>query len=401
MRSDRITPMALAAAGLALLLVAGACTRRRAAPGFTARDSAGVDVLVSEHGTWPRGRAWRVDAEPLVDIGAGTNPRQQLFQVMDAARLADGRIVVANAGTNQVRIYGTDGRWIRSIGRAGNGPGEFRELLNIRLRGDSIVTYDGAGWRIQVFDTTGALLGAVRLSGDVGAYRLGGLTPHGELMVSRGELRGSRSVGVRWDSVPSLLFDSTGALVDSVGTVGGTDVFLVMSPQMMLGVPPFGGRSSADVHDGQLYEGDGLSWQVHVYRDDGRLLRILRWSHPGPPVTNADMDSLMSALLAPAPPAARAGFRRMYDALPRPARQPAYDELVVDPEGDVWLRDYRPRSLPDHRGWHVFGPGGRLLGAVRLPRDLRVTRVGRDWLLGVWRDSLGVQYVQELRLQKH
>ena len=46
------------------------------------------------------------------------------------------------------------------------------------------------------------------------------------------------------------------------------------------------------------------------------------------------------------------------------------------------------------RQWSVFDGKGIPLGIVDIPTDLQVFEIGRDHVLGVWTDDLGVEYVR-------
>jgi hypothetical protein len=142
-----------------LLLAAGACgTEAGAGAEYTTVDSAGVTIVTSVSGPWTDETAWRVAAEPAVDIGVLEGPEAyQLFEVRDARRLDDGRVVVANAGTNEIRFFDAQGDHLRTIGRQGSGPGEFEGLGMVRpFPGDSLLAYDIRLTRASVFDAEGA-----------------------------------------------------------------------------------------------------------------------------------------------------------------------------------------------------------------------------------------------------
>ncbi|HEX9729111.1 MAG TPA: 6-bladed beta-propeller [Gemmatimonadales bacterium] len=112
-------------------------------------------------GTWQLASAeverW-VASEPIVEIGViEGNPDLELFEATSSIRLSDGRIVVANTGTSELRFFDRSGRFERAAGGRGGGPGEFRFLRRIaRLPGDSILALD---WiRASVFDPAGAFV---------------------------------------------------------------------------------------------------------------------------------------------------------------------------------------------------------------------------------------------------
>ncbi len=67
-------------------------------------------------------------------------------------------IYVKQRTTTEVRVFDLEGRHLRTIGRAGGGPGEFRELIAIGLLGDTLWTIDWTLRRFSYFTTAGDLL---------------------------------------------------------------------------------------------------------------------------------------------------------------------------------------------------------------------------------------------------
>lgn len=123
------------------------------------RDSAGIRIV--ENARPPEGSRlpWRIGPEPTVSIGVleGEEPYMLLY-VTHSARLSDGRIVLANSGTSEVRMFDASGTHLLSWGRSGEGPGEFMVLDHAGpWPGDSIVTwFTSWGGRISIFDSDGS-----------------------------------------------------------------------------------------------------------------------------------------------------------------------------------------------------------------------------------------------------
>ncbi len=87
--------------------------------------------------------SWRLSDDPIVVIG-GADEREGylLHQVVGATRLGDGRIVVANRSTLQLRYYDPQGNHLFDAGGEGEGPGEFRTFEDLtRLPGDSVLVH--------------------------------------------------------------------------------------------------------------------------------------------------------------------------------------------------------------------------------------------------------------------
>ena len=124
---------------LCLVLVLLGCSGERVSQAV-ARDSAGIHIVEHSPPDWSR-LSWSLADSPTVAIGTmdGEEP-YQLHTVSDAARGGNGQILVLNTSTAEVRVFDANGRYLRSIGRRGRGPGEFRYPTEIRvLAGDSVM----------------------------------------------------------------------------------------------------------------------------------------------------------------------------------------------------------------------------------------------------------------------
>lgn len=106
---------------------------------------AACDSAPSAHAD-PSGQpaVWSLGSEPLLEIGvvAGEEP-YQLHRVRAGELLPDGRIVVADGGSHQVRVFDTEGRFLFASGEEGDGPGQWRKLSGlVHLGGDSLAVHD-------------------------------------------------------------------------------------------------------------------------------------------------------------------------------------------------------------------------------------------------------------------
>lgn len=79
---------------------------------------------------------------------------------------------------------------------------------------------------------------------------------------------------------------------------------------------------------------------------------------------------------------------------------PWISAILVDRGGRVWAREYRPPFDPSPVAWGVFDAGGRWLGRVEMPAAFRPTEIGPDFVLGIERDELGVEYVRRYELRR-
>jgi hypothetical protein len=82
----------------------------------------------------------------------------ELLQPRDVAIAEDGSVLVVDSRPTVIKVYDANGRHLRTIGREGSGPGEFRSAY-IAVRGDTVVAQDAQNARATSFDwRTGAML---------------------------------------------------------------------------------------------------------------------------------------------------------------------------------------------------------------------------------------------------
>ena len=94
----------------------------RADAPYTVRDSAGIPVVENRAPTWAPGEAWLVDAEPVLTLGSLDGPEEtQFFDVATVRLRDDGALLVADAGNHRISAFGSNGIYLWSQGREGEG----------------------------------------------------------------------------------------------------------------------------------------------------------------------------------------------------------------------------------------------------------------------------------------
>jgi len=388
---------------LAALAVVAACGDAGGGPAAAVRDSAGV-TIVENPATLAERPLWTVAPEPLVAIGAlEGEDAYQLSQVSGAGRLSDGRILVANRGTQELRYFDRTGGHRRSVGREGEGPGEFKGLGTVVvLPGDSVAAYDWNLRRVSYFGPDGAFVRSVNLDFPAGFPMPVGRFADGAWLAGRGFTfaPGNDGTDIIRDTVPYLVFEPSGALRDSIGRFPATEFYVRTSGRSAMATSlPFGRSTESAVAGDRFYAGHNERYEITRYTAAGRPELIVRLAHPPVPLSGGDLAVYKAERLEDTESNFRQETARNLEEMPYPSTLPAFADLVVDADGNLWVLEYaRPGS--DERRWTVFSPEGRALGSVVTPPGLRVLEIGRDYVLGVWRDDLDVEYMRLHRLDK-
>jgi len=388
----------------AVLLAAATCGGEAPGQGsVTVRDSAGITIVESRAPRWGQGEEWRVDPEPLLDLTTtGSSPEHHEFEwVTDLVTTPDGGLALAESGWKEVRFYDARGHHVRTVGREGEGPGEFDRINDLlELAGDSLGAEDNWMRRLTIYDAQGEL-GRIVSFLDVDTRDLfplpdGGFLAHvAAFSLMDEEIEG----GLQRQPSPIVRLDALGEVRDTVAVGAGFEHVVIVVDGEVAGDagPLFRKSDHMEVRDGKLYVGAADSLSYEMRDTDGRLLRLVRVPGFDLSVPPEMIEARRERLRASRNPI----FREIDRQTPDPTSLPAYSDLVVDELGNVWLEAFLSLEQQDEpRRWRVFDPEGAWLGEVLLPPRFTVFGIGRHRILGARRDELDVAHPQVLALER-
>lgn len=383
-----------------------------------ARDSAGIEIVENAAGRWSETTAWRLAETPTLDLGGPEgDSAHEFYQVSGMVRLGDGTIVVANNGTSELRFFAADGTPVRKVGRKGAGPGEFQTLMGLhRLAGDSLLAYDPMNRRLTLLDAAGGHVRAVTLPAAMGFmfFQLEGRFPDGTYLVfspstQMGPDMLNRPLGPARDSVRLMVLDSAAAPADTLGTFPA-GLVVVKNLEMFgrsfpMPVPvPFSPTTVVAAGPDAVYVGTTDSYEIRVLARDGTLRRLIRRNAAGRVVTQADRDEMAERMKelpgqAGQMAAVMEQFQKAMADVEYPATLPAYSQLLVDAEGNLWVADH-PGARTTATQWTIFDRDGRMLGTLTMPERFRPREIGADYVLGQMTDETEIEHVQLYQLIK-
>lgn len=95
--------------------------------------------------------------EPILEIGVIEGDDELVFGALESViRLPNGMVAVSDGGATRVSLFDGDGRFVRTWGSRGDGPGEFRSLSRIYPLGrDSLMAAERHSGRLAVFALDG------------------------------------------------------------------------------------------------------------------------------------------------------------------------------------------------------------------------------------------------------
>lgn len=377
----------------------------------TVRRSDSIRVTRYERGAMPP-RSWTVDPKPLVEIG-GENGRgpTEFAVVQGVLRLQDGRIAVANGATNEIRIFGPDGAFQTSGGRAGSGPGEFRRLLRLAAFADTVAGVD-ADTRMQVFTVDGRLarsINPIRPEGHRNPRQVGVLRDGSAILfATKGSQQPASDETMNTYSVfrSSREGDSLTRLFDLPGY---REVRAGQAPSRLL----LDGEGTVAARGDRICAGFSGTFDVTCYDASGMgLWRVVRETAARPP-TDDERSLVREAYLAAnrdAPPRVREQMERAVREFRFAEHVAAFSRIQISSAGELWVSEFDPATdLPGSSAamaptqaqrWSVFSPDGVWLADIALPARFIAHDMGRDYVAGVSFDADDVERVTVWRIRR-
>lgn len=364
-------------------------------PAVTVADSAGVRVTVSEDVERVFGS---LDSIPSLSLGGAdaTGPTQ-FFRIQGIHVDSESRIWVADGQSGDLRIFEPDGSYWKTRGGRGEGPGEFMQIRLLgSTPGDSVLVGDGALDRVTVFSPQGEFVRTEPLSSsDRPAPRPFDVFGDGSILGQLPRVLSAASLEsgqILTDSVELVRVGLNPPSIQPYGSAHGPLWIWTGRSQVPV---PFTVNASFDAIGPEVYLVSGPEFRVQVL-EGGELKAVHAVDRAPRPVRDADVESYRTFVEEYVPEQMRADYLAALQHEARPSTLPAYDRVLVSASGNVWAQVYDPEIEAPH-DWDVFGPEGRFLGRIHVWTGMYPLSVTEDAIVGVWRDSLGVEHVRSYR----
>jgi hypothetical protein len=372
---------------------------------FVSEDSAGVAVRTTSCAAAMAEIGWTIDSIPDLDLGAGAPAAVQFSHVAGVASLPDRGVAVLDQGARELLYFNAQGRLVDRFGGEGAGPAEFELPFLVRTPArDSLLVFDRRLQRFTSFSVQDGGQPRIEKADEPWLRR----TPAPLGIVKDRML-------IEYTNLDYEMFQQSGAKQQDLKFLwvapGSDDPTVLRTFQVKrlyiavgeAGVPhgrsiPFSAYPSAAVSSAGPVITSGSDFEILRFDTAGSLTQVLRVDCRRTLVRSRDFD-IYRMLHSDDGGDPEAAWRRFSD-MPLPDSMPAFESLEVDGRGWIWAEvfewDSRKPTI-----WILFDSDGRARGSVSMPAGITVHEIADDFVLGVWHDEVGVEFVRRHSMARH
>ena len=312
----------------------------------------------------------------LWSVGGEKDPGNELLNRPFEVRVTeDGWVYVLDWGDTCIRIFDAKGKFVRQIGRKGQGPGDFDTpcWFDIDAQG-RIYVLDGRNMRVSWFDRDGKFLGSFRLEKFADPIRL---DRSGRIFCGE-TTRGTEVLSSEFKKIEQMLniarYTPDGKNAIRIGPFPADPIIMKAQGESMVSMSsPVAPKTGWGIDpQGRLWEGFNGAYELGVFDPDGKPL--FRFGREFKPVKNKALDKLTVQ------------NRKMTT---QPEFLPAFvPDFFFDEKGNAWFRMFRNE---DEKGkpyyYDVFSPEGVYLRQIVAPVRIYQVRNGKMYAIGETEDG--------------
>ncbi len=309
----------------------------------------------------------------------------------------DENIYVLDSDANNIKKFDARGRFIKTIGREGQGPGEFSNPYYLTYTKDRLVVWDLMNRRLCAFTPEGKFIKSGNIPYDEGSVRKLRSLPTGEIVVEK-----EKSYRREPDKPQICTIDLYSRDLEYLRTIyerslwrkkyvrtkefGISTLYFPYSPDVRWDVSP----------EGKIIIGFSEKYELEIYDRDGKKLVTFSHSYEPVKVTEMDKKEYFDSLEF-----YRAGTK--LNEIPEyitketqfPKNMPAFDNILADSEGNVLVVLNSENEDENEKLIDVFDRNGKFISPVQIATDTpfrfsRQTNIHQRsfWLIKTGEDEL-------------
>lgn len=289
-------------------------------------------------------------------IGESDDPEKSFSEVSTFV-VDDNEILYAlDFKDRKIKVFDKEGKFIRSFGEQGQGPGELDMPAGIHLTPDNkLLIEDALQRKLVYFTLEGTYLSHVSFADRLALVNLL-MGPNGHFLGRELKLEGEKMFFVvkKFDPElkPQFSIDQIEFAIPVPGSGNKIDLM------DMLSIYQFDSS-------GNIYYGRNIRYEIKVYSSDGTHLKSIQKEYDPQKVTEEDIEEILNRI----PDVGPINVKELFNF---PEKFPPFQYFTLDEEGRVFVRTWNKGKNQGEFITDVFDSEGRYIARFPSKMDIRV-----------------------------
>ena len=339
-----------------IFIISFACQKQKAGWQGTVEEENGIRVVTNP--AEPLYGELVFELEEDLSIGSVDNENTMFYQIRGIAVNSQNNIYVLDSGNHRIQKYDKDGNYLQTIGRKGEGPGEFMSPYDIVLDEKGNI-YVSEGMKMHVFDPKGNSIKDIVLTKFIMGYSTdseGNIIAFGFVLAER-----AQNFGV-------LLINPEGKITKTIAEYPGMSMVSRKGTMFSFTHSYTPQLSFSPIEKKGAVYGYGLEYKLFATDFSGKPSLIIKKDEPAQSITRREKDKIIDDTLESTAEEGREWPRDVVEEGANfPDHRPFFNGIASDDTGRIYVR--RLKSVLDESEeaeFDIFGPEGYYLYRTKL-----------------------------------
>lgn len=313
----------------------------------------------------------------LHEISEEKLPKDVFFQIPISIALHRNQdVFVCDSYGNDIKKFDSTGKFIKLIGKKGQGPGDLYLPTIITVSDDRLIVWEELNRRISIFTLDGGFIRSVKFSGDEGLPKKIKTLPNNDLVIEL-EKRD-------YDNEPfpqNIRINLYSKKLDFIKTIcsksvlrskqiikpGRADIYQPFNPDIFWDVSP----------EGKIIIGYSKNYIIDVYDPIKGKLYSFNGKYNPIKITEADKINYFAKMnIAYLKDKTSVSMKEgapnfIIDETDFPKQKPAFDNILCDSSGNIWVHKYHSNREQEDSFFDVFSSSGNYINTVEIKDNVK------------------------------
>jgi hypothetical protein len=310
----------------------------------------------------------------------------------DVAMDDKGTLYICDMKANNIKKFGATGTFLKTIGKQGQGPGDFNMPIEIEVVGDRLYVRELTNYRFSILDLEGKFIKSISIPLRNEIWWKTKALPDGRFIVHREKTNYENP-----NALQECFIELYSPDLEPLKTIYHRQIrhTKYITEPRHINVPiPFAPVVYWDVTpDGKVIVGYSEKYEIEIYDPDKGKLSAFSHAYKPVEVTEKDKEDYFKEMTSVAG-SVGGGIQTVRKGAPDyivknsefPKCYPAYCDLKVDAEGNIWVHPYYRKDSKDNAPmFDVFDRKGEFINRIQIEGE-----VDHLWIVawtprGFWR----------------